>query len=291
MAGLFSDTDYVIHQFLGFERKKLDNKETSIPLVSDKECFKFINEMYNTMEINYSSIGSKPKSISRKLWNCRYASCIGECNSSPEKILEKAVAMLAEKGHMPGWFNQCPVASGITGPHADPKRAVDLVFWSKSNKKSRLIELKFGRNKPELKFGSNTPPYALFEVLDYGLAYIFCRAHQKELHPHETLMNALHVSLEVVAPKPFYIEYFKGHRYHNLQNIFEQMSKSLDKFAGSKIHGLSMSLDALAFPADFQMPFGNGKQVKDRCDTHRLTAEGRKIRDAFNKLTPVWPAP
>ena len=282
MASLFSGTDYVIHQFLGFERKKLDNKKTSIPLVSDKECFKFINEMYNTMEINYSRIGSKPKSISIELWSCRYASYIRDRNPSPEKILEKAVAMLAEKGHMPGWFNQCPVASGVTDPYADPRRAVDLVYWSESNKRARLIEL---------KWKSNTPLYALFEILEYGLAYIFCRAHQKELHLHETLMNALHVSLEVVAPEPFYIDYFNGHRYHNLQNIFEQMSKSLDEFSGSKIHGLSMSLDALAFPADFQMPFGNGKQVKDRCDTHRLTAEGWQIRDAFNELTPVWPAP
>ena len=276
MASLFSGTDYVIHQFLGFERKKLDNKKTSIPLVSDKECFKFINEMYNTMEINYSHIGSKPKSISMDLWSCRPASYIGDCSLSREKILEKAVTMLAAKGHMPGWFNQCPVASGVTDPYADSKRAVDLVNWSELNKIARLIEL---------KWGSNTPPYALFEILEYGLAYIFCRAHENELPLHRALMNALHVSLEVVAPQSFYIDYVRHHGYHNLQNIFEQMSKSLDKFCGSKIVGLSMSLDALAFSEDFKwIPFKTGEDVRRKCNTYKLTEDGRKIRDEFEKL-------
>ena len=52
-----------------------------------------------------------------------------------------------------------------------------------------------------------------------------------------------------------------------------------------------MSLDAFAFPDDFQIPFGDGADVKSKCFTHQLTPEGMAVRDAFNKLTPVWPAP
>ena len=51
-----------------------------------------------------------------------------------------------------------------------------------------------------------------------------------------------------------------------------------------------MSLDALALPEGFRMPFANGKEVKEKCDTHRLTEEGWKVRDAFNNLAPAWPA-
>ena len=197
---------------------------------------------------------------------------IREKNPSREKILEKAVAVLAEKRHMLGWFNQCPVAAGITHPKKDNKRAVDLVHWSKADRHVRLIEL---------KWKSNSPLYALFEVLEYGLAYIFCRIHKKELPLQcPSLMNARHVSLEVIAPRLFYNGY-------NEKDRFAQMSKTLNEFASSKISGLTMSLDALAFPAGFQIPFKNGKEVED--EEKCATDKGQRVRDAFNNLTPVWP--
>ncbi len=239
-----------------------------------------IGEIYEMMEVNCPD----PCSTSQKLWELRHAGHIDPGNSSPETLLEKAVAMLAENRHMHKWFNQCPTASGITDCSESRKRSaavgkkgnIDLVHLSESGEHARLVEL---------KWMSNDPPYALSQVLRYGAAYIFCRVHKKQLPLQgRPLMNVCHVALEVAAPWSFYSGYDERPR-------IARMRKSLDKFAGSKIHGLSMSLDALAFPADFQMPFGNGKQVKDRCDTHRLTAEGRQIRDAFNGLTPVWPAP
>ena len=65
-------------------------------------------------------------------------------------------------------------------------------------------------------------------------------------------MNVRHVSLEVAAPRHFY------HSYDERVRI-ARMSQTLDEFAGSKINGLSMSLDALALPEGFRMPFANGK--------------------------------
>lgn len=128
--------------------------------------------MYEILEKNYRQVGSNPKSPSGELWRCKPVPDIGGKNPSREKILEKAVAVLAEKGRMSGWFNQCPVASGINGPSADGNRAVDLVHWSKPKECVHLVEL---------KWKSNTPLYALFEVLEYGLAYIFCRIHRGDL--------------------------------------------------------------------------------------------------------------
>lgn len=273
MVSLFQGTDNVISKFLGVDRKKLANKTTHVKPIKEQDSFSLIDKMYATIERNYLQVGSKPRSKSNELWRCRPMPNIEGKNPSREKILEKAVAMLAAKGQMPEWFNQCPVASGITDPNADRKRAIDLVNWSKSDRHVRLIEL---------KWESNSPLYALFEVLEYGLAYIFCRIHKKELPLQcPSLMNARHVSLEVIAPCSFYIN------HHDKNDFFAQMSKSLNKFASSKINGLTMSLDALAFPAGFQIPFKNGKEVEDegKCDTDK----GRAIFKAFNNLAQVWP--
>ena len=279
MGSLFDGTDNVIFRFLGVDRNRLNNKTTRVKSINDKESLAFISEMYEILERNYRQVGSKPRSTSRELWRCKPIPSINiddKKNQSDEKILEKAVAMLSARGHMHEWFNQCPVAAGITDPYKDNKRAVDLVHWSESDRHVRLVEL---------KWKSNTPLYALFEVLEYGLAYIFCRVHKRELPLQcPSLMNAHHVSLEVAAPLRFYSDY-------NEKDRFTQTSKSLDQFAASKTGGtLSMSLNALAFPKEFDLiPFNDGDDVKLKCDSRQLTAEGLKVRNAFNNLTPVWP--
>lgn len=94
-------------------------------------------------------------------------------------------------------------------------------------------------------------------------------------------MKARHVSLEVAAPRRFYYGYDE-------RECIARMRKSLDEFAGSKINGLSMSLDALAFPEEFTRPFTDGADVQKKCDTHRQTDEVLRVRDAFNNLAPVW---
>ena len=94
-------------------------------------------------------------------------------------------------------------------------------------------------------------------------------------------MDARHVSLEVVAPRRFY-------NYHNEKDRFDRISKDLNEFASSKINGLSMSLDALAFPEGFEIPFKDGDDVRKKCFNHQLPPEGQAVRDAFNNLTPVW---
>ena len=275
MGSLFDGTGNVISKFLGVDRKKLDNKTTHVKPINAQESFVLISELYEILESNYRQVGAKPRSQSKELWRCEPVTSInidGKNNQSDEKILEKAVAMLVAKGQMPEWFNQCPVASGISDPRKDNKRAVDLVHWCKSYSHVHLIEL---------KWKSDSPLYALLEVLEYGLAYIFCRVHKKDLPLQcPSLMDARHVSLEVLAPRQFYARYDK-------KNFFAQMSKSVNRFASSKTNGLLMSLEALAFTEGFQIPFKDMKEVEDeeKCDTDK----GQQVLNAFNKLEPVWP--
>ena len=98
-------------------------------------------------------------------------------------------------------------------------------------------------------------------------------------------MNASHVSLEVVAPRSF------------CRDLIGQITKPHGEFidngfVDSKTGGtLTMSLKVLAFPDEFQIPFADGAEVTQQCDTPSLTPDGQAVRDAFNKLVPVWPAP
>ncbi len=242
-------------------------------LFDGTEGIENIGEIYDQMEANCPH----PQSTSQKLWQLRRAPDIASHNRSSETMIEKAVAILAGKGHLPRWFNQCPTASGIGDSFRNRKSNVDLVHWSELDRQVRLVEL---------KWASNDPICALRQILRYGAAYLFCRVHKNELPiqaPH--LMNVPRVALEVVAPAHYY------HGY-NLHDDIARMRHSLDKFmVGSKISGLSISLNALAFPEEFdQVPFKDGGDVKLKCHADKLTDEGRKVRDAFCNLAPVWSA-
>ena len=95
-------------------------------------------------------------------------------------------------------------------------------------------------------------------------------------------MDARHVSLEIVAPARWY-------HGRDWCKTLARMRDCLRAFiASSGIDGLTMSLDALVFPKDFdQIPFADGEEVKRKCNTTHLTPEGKKIRDAFAGLKPA----
>ncbi len=269
-----------------------------------------VSQIYKKIETNYPG---SPHSKSGSLWLLRRASDIRSDNRSAEKMLEKAVAMLAERDHMPGWHNQCPVASGIVSSSSDRNSAVDLVKCSSSGKDVRLIEL---------KWDSDTPVSALQQVLVYGIAYLFCRVHKRELPLHyRSLMNARHIALEVVAPRHYYggiryggirrgqlsadthawLDQFETNELDvspkvdtaplDIEEFLAETNRSLNGLARAKTNGeLTMSLNALAFPDEFdELPFGNGQEVRRKCGTRELSEEGKLVRNAFAGLAPAWP--
>ena len=77
-----------------------------------------------------------------------------------ETILEKFVVMLAKNRHMPGYFNQCLVATEIFGVHALKNSTIDLVYWSASDRRARLMELKWKNDESSA---------ALQQILRYGM--------------------------------------------------------------------------------------------------------------------------
>ena len=192
MPSLFTDTDKPICSALGIERRaQLGNRALRVELLSDKTAACLVNELYERIA------GNVPPRIvghSRMLWWCRRATHIADHNQSQETILEKAVARLAKHAYMQGWFNQCSVASGIASSHSDRRRAVDLVHLSADT--ARLIEL---------KWASDTPVHALFQILEYGLAYVVARLRMRNLGLDDRqLMHVAHVGLEVVGPRAYF---------------------------------------------------------------------------------------
>ena len=215
-----------------------------------------------------------PSTTSKRLWELRREYKVADHNKSPETLLEKAVANLAYNGHMPGWYNQCPTASGIGDSSRGRRRNVDLVYWDQSSDHARLIEL---------KVGSDDPRSALRQVLQYGAVYAFCRAHKRRLPLHRGLMEAGHVSLEVVAPRRFYEGHDEAARVVRMQAY-------LDEFCRSRMAGVSMSVSALAFPGDLPT-LENGRAIKTLFGGGGLTDAGKRLREAFHGLAPVWAAP
>ena len=265
MPSLFDGTDKLICDAIGIQR----HNELIHKSLSDNEAFSLVNRLYEQMVVNFSE---GQVSQSEKLWCRRRATKIKKRNVSKEKILEKAVAILAEEGHMPGWFNQCPVASGITDPGKDRSRAVDLIHIS--DVKARLIEL---------KWDSDSPAHALFQILEYGIAYVFARNHMDDLHLEKRhLMHVEKIGLEVVGPRKFFVNEMR-------LDLFDRMDKSVGKFAAEKTGGtLSMSLHVLSFPAEFdRIPFLDGRAMEEKCRNGTLSREGARVRDAFSRLVPV----
>ena len=218
-----------------------------------------------------------PSSKSRQLWKLRRATNVAGHNRSRETLLEKAVAMLACNGHMPGWFNQCVAASGIGGSTRNKRRNIDLAHWRAADSRLSLIEL---------KWDSDTPSETVRQILRYGAAYLFCRRHRDRLPVgKQPAMSATHVALQVAAPCRYY------DADDGLRNWLSQAREILQSIGGEPgTRGLSMSLDALTFPEWFnRLPFSDGAEVRSACDRRQLTETGRKIVDAFDGLTSVYP--
>ena len=218
----------------------------------------------------------RPSSHSRQLWCLRRATDIAGHNRSGETMLEKAVAMLAANGHMPGWFNQCPAASGIGNSTRNRHSNVDLAHWRAVDGRLSLVEL---------KWDSDSPSGAVRQILRYGAAYLFCRRHRDRLPVGKRrAMSARHVALGVVAPARYYAD-------DDLRDCLSRARESLKPISGYPgTRGLSMSLDALAFPAWFdRLPFSDGEEVRIACDWQQLTDRGREIVDAFDGLRSVLP--
>lgn len=269
--GIFSGTDEVIAKFFGVEsRSFIDHKTISKGLSKNNytatDYVELITSIYKCLERNWSG-----KCRSSQNWRITPVLNIGHNNTSPEVMLERAFAQLSANGHIDGWVNQVPVVSGLVENTEEGRRAIDLLYLEQGT--AEFVEL---------KWATNTPIYAAMEILEYGIAYLFSRQHQNELgYTGNRLMALNEVTLSVLAP----LEYYSGYKLDWLTNNLEQGIKIFsENLTNSE---LSMRFEFQAFPSEFSLPFENGAQVNEQCNTREPNATTRYLVDMLSNRVLV----
>jgi hypothetical protein len=150
---------------------------------------------YTIVQENWRrSLTTGQGSRSRQNWrSVQPALSIAAHNRSPEVVLERSIAAAVAELRPGKWWVQMPMVSGMAGPNADRRRAIDLVH----RRDDGALEL------IELKVASDTPLYAAYEIIGSACLWLLSRqaAGQGAASPL-LVANSLHV--RVLAPAAFY---------------------------------------------------------------------------------------
>jgi hypothetical protein len=268
---IFEGIENDIHHALGIEtgkhfKQKSTCRRLTSKTVDDEVLPKLVETLREKILSNWSS-----RIPSQENWRMERQTTLAAKNRSPEVVLERAIAMLGEQGVLKNWYNQIPVASGMIDDKADKRAAVDLIHVD-----GRNVDL------VELKWGSDTPVFAAFEILQYGLAYLLCRDKQETFgYESKRLMQSERISLQVLAPVEFYSSYGLGF-------LATGIREGLDRLCAQRDDGLKMNFMFLSFPSDFQLPFSTGEEVLRQQGKSIDTGPNRLLIEAMTNLQPVW---
>jgi hypothetical protein len=171
-----------------------------------------------------------------------------------------------------GWFNQVPVASGLIDGRADKRAAIDLLRLS--GKEVEFIEL---------KWNSDTPAFAAFEILRYGLVYLFSYVNRGSFGYEESpLMGVDRVSLRVLAPQGFYAGCDLTWLGMGLSKGVWDLSKNITGQA------ITMDFGFLVFPTGYDQPFRSGEEVLWMRDAPEDADPCKSLVYAVRNLEPIW---
>lgn len=272
ISSIFNGTDEIISSVLGLGHgKHLKQKSTCRQLTQDSlttsDFVDLVSALFN--QIKDSPTDRVP---SRENWRVERKTNLDPVNKSPEILLERAIALLGERGVLKEWFNQIPVASGLITGVSDRRAAIDLLRY-----RNKCIEL------IELKWESDTPAYAAIEILRYGLAYLLSYIKRDEYaYAENPLMRERRVSLRVLAPQKYYDNCDLTWLGHGLDVGVRALS---NKVTDQK---LSMDFGFLAFPTGFDMPFTDGQDVLRMWNMDTDAEPCRKLIAAMNNLESIW---
>ncbi len=268
---LFDGIDFLIGSALTLKPgKHLKQKSTCRELkpepgLQDRIC-SLVSDLYG--EISSGKLSAVP---SRENWRLERKTKLDANNKSPEVVLERAIAVVAENGPLDSWYNQVPVASGLINDRADKRAAIDLLEY-KGNSAAFV----------ELKWASDTPAYAAFEILRYGLAYLLCRNNKVEFkYEEKALMLVDTVELQVLAPAIFYDKC-------DLRFLAEGIGAGLERLCAGRKDKLRMTFVFRSFAPDFKLPFISGEEVDRIRGGRGDSTQERLLVDAMNGTQTVW---
>jgi hypothetical protein len=201
MAAIFEGVDDLIDQALGVSHvgsaPHYRHKTAALLLGLKPPSLNMANlldSIRNELFQNWSQGQERRRRrASPKNWRWKKNPRIAKANTSVEKRCEKAIA--AQCGG--DWVNQVPTASGLINGTSERHCNIDLVHRAGPHEYEFL----------ELKYGDGTPLFAAFEILKYGMLYVFSRAFMMELgytFEEKRVLAAHDVHLCVLAPAEYY---------------------------------------------------------------------------------------
>ena len=172
---------------------------------------KIHNNWLTAIEAGYSN-------PSKENWRWKRHLELSPENTSPEVRLERSIVNACGDD----WSNQMPTASGLVGPAADKRAAVDLVHRDEPTTYSLI----------ELKVDSDNPLFAAIEILMHGLLFVWSRNNRDRLGydvKKQPVLVAENLTLAVLAPSDYYREF-------ELKNLVSALDDGLAEFG--RQHGL-----------------------------------------------------
>ena len=246
LGGILDGTDTIIDQYLlglndsvisAYRRKgEYDN------LRHEFDAAEMLRKLIYQIQTNIKE--RKSFGNSKENWREGYEAIqanLDSDNKSEEVILERRIARSLKvkyDGKDSPWWNQMPIASGIVSSSSDRRRAIDLVH--------RYGEAQNQYDFIELKIDSDTPLFALTEILRYGLVYLVLRQNRDWLpvvSRTQPVFNAEKIGLRVFAPKEYYVgdlSWFEEQIKVALPKIISELQLSLPLVIdiGSNFHTL-----------------------------------------------------
>lgn len=214
----------------------------------------FLSASYARIQSNWlAAIDAGYSNPSRENWRWKRHLDLSPSNQSPELMLERAIVSACGGN----WSNQMPTASGLVGPAADKRAAVDLVYRVDPSTYSLI----------ELKVDSDNPLFAAIEILMYGLLFVWSRNNQQKLGYDvqvQPVLAASSVTLGVLAPKSYYSDY-------DLTTMNSALNSGLVKFGERR--DVTLGFEFCELGADYEADL-----------------ELESVRSAIASRRPVWVA-
>lgn len=238
MTDLFAGVDAIINARLGVVnyRTKTATKALVARPPSTLDGEGLVEALFETLRANWHRALPSAKA-SHQNFRWRYPQLsVAQQNTSPEVTLERAFIRACEDASRGDWSNQVPIISGVIGPRAYKRKAIDLVRC--------LPEGSF--EFVELKIASDTPTYATIEILLYGLLWLLSRECRTQLgYPPNPILDTPALQLSTLAPAAFYT---------GLLPFGFADAVDLGISALGRQHGVTMGFRPMAFPQDFSWP-------------------------------------
>jgi hypothetical protein len=223
-GGILCGTDQIIDRhLLGSNhdpKRSFRHKRVALDLIKSPQGFQaqaMLKELVEQIRLNPKK--QEDQGQSSENWREEQKPEYHPKNESDETRLERNIVKALKKAERFDWWNQMPIVSGLAGKHADRRRAIDLVHRRTGHESHYYFV--------ELKVDSDTPLFALMEIVLYGLVYLVLRK-VPEVSKGAKMFAAQDIGLRVLAPKEYFKRFALGWLERELNEALPKIVEEFD---------------------------------------------------------------